>query len=78
MAYQNDEDADVKKIAAPHELPAAQELTGPASPGILFPVEPDQAADQEYRQANIGIDSEKKKIDPLVHVPTSKSGLDAD
>src|SRR5689334_16461265 len=67
MADENDQNPDMKQVAAPHELPAAQQLAGLAPPGILFPVEADQAADQKHRQADIRVYAKQKSVDPLAH-----------
>ena len=58
MAEEDDEDADVEQVRAPHQLPAPQQLAGSGPPCVLLAVEPDQAAEQEHRQAEIGIPAE--------------------
>ena len=73
MADQNGQNSDMKQVAAPHQLPAAQQLAGLAAPSVLLAVEADQAADKKYREADIGIDPEQIIVDPLAHVPAPVS-----
>ena len=58
MAEEDEEDADVEQVGAPHQLPAAQQLARSGPPGVLLAVEAEQAADDEDRQAEIGIPAE--------------------
>ena len=74
MSEQDDENADMEQNTAPDELTAAQQLTRLAAPGILLAIETDEAADQEDRQGNIGVDTEKECVDPLAHRRSPVSG----
>ena len=58
MAEEDEENADVEQVGAPHQLPPPQQLAGSGPPRILLAVEPDQAAEQEHGQAQIGIPAE--------------------
>ena len=58
MAEEDDENADVEQVGAPHQLPPPQQLAGAGPPRVLLAVEPDQAAEQEHGQAQIGIPAE--------------------
>ena len=67
MAEEDDEDADVEQVRAPHQLPAAQKLARPASPSVLLAVEAHPAADQEHGQAEVGIPAEHDVVEGLAH-----------
>ena len=55
VAAENDEDADVKKIGSPDQLPPAQQLARSAPPRVLRRVEAQQAAEQEYGETEIRV-----------------------
>src|SRR5215472_16446404 len=63
MAEDHDDDAVVEQVRAKPELSRAQQLGRIALPGVRLPVEADQAADEQNREADIRIDAEEKLID---------------
>src|SRR5262249_54836397 len=63
MAGDHDDDAIVEKVRSKAELPLAQQLGGITLPGIGLAIETDQTANQQHREAEIGIDAEEKCID---------------
>src|SRR5215469_7875441 len=67
MAQEDHQDADMKQIAAPDQLAAAQKLAGLAAPAILLAVEADDAADQADRDADVRIDPEQEAVDCVRH-----------
>src|SRR5450631_2843164 len=67
VAKEDDQDADMEQVGAPGQLPAAQELTRSAAPGVLLAVEAQHAAEQEHGQAEIGIPAENDVIDQFGH-----------
>src|SRR5262249_13504462 len=77
MAEDHDDDAIVEKVRSKAQLPLAQQLGGIALPSIRLAIEADQAADQQHREAEIGIDAEEKCIDVVggqhVAIPLSTS-----
>ena len=58
MAEEDDENADMEQVRAPHQLPAAQQLARAAAPRVLLAVEAQPAAEQEHGEAEIGIPAE--------------------
>ena len=58
MAEEDEENADVEQVGAPCQLPPPQQLAGSGPPRILLAVKPEQAAEQEDGQAQIGIPAE--------------------
>ena len=67
MAKENDEDAEVKEIGAPEQLPAAQQLARAGAPGELLAIEAHPARDDEHRQAEIRIPAEHRMIEKFSH-----------
>src|SRR5262249_24766787 len=63
MAEDHDDDAIVEQVRSKAQLPLAQQLGGIALPSIGLAIKTDQAADQQHREAEIGIDAEEKCID---------------
>ena len=61
VAEEDDQDADVEQVRAPHQLAPAQQLARAAPPGVLLAVEAQQAAEQEHGQAEIGIPAEHER-----------------
>ena len=67
MAGEDDQDADMEEVRAPHQLAAAKQLARSAPPRVLLAVEADDAADDEDRQAEIGIPAEDRVVEKLAH-----------
>ena len=67
VTEEDHEDADVEQVRAPHQLAPAQELAGPRLPRVLLAVEAQQAAEQEHRQAQVGVPAEDDMIDGVAH-----------
>ena len=63
VAEEDAEDADVEQVRSPAQLPGAQQLRRVALPRVLVAVEAHQAADEEDRQGDIGIDSEQELVE---------------
>ena len=59
MPHDEEEDAEVKEIGAPEQLALAQELAGAGLPRVLLAVEPENAAEDEGRQTDVGIPDEQ-------------------
>ena len=59
MAHQQEQDTHMKQVGAPTELALAQHLAGRRAPCVLLAVEPDEAAQQEHRQADVWIPDER-------------------
>ncbi len=60
VAEQQEQDADMEQVGAPAQLALAQDLAGAGAPGVRLAVEADQAAEQEDRQADVGIPDEQQ------------------
>ena len=63
VAEEQEQHADVEQVAAPAQLAGFEQLRGIALPGVLVAVEADQAAEQEDREADVGIDAEDEVVD---------------
>ena len=60
------------RVAAPAQLPGAQQLRAVALPRVLVAVETGQAAHQEERQADVGVDGEGDGVE--VFMPMLPAG----
>jgi hypothetical protein len=67
MAEQDTDDPHMEQDRTPDELPAAQELARLGAPAVLIGVEPHQAANEEHRQRDVGIDRESGGMDETLH-----------
>ena len=74
MAKEDHQDADVEQVGAPHQLAPAQQLAGAGLPSVLLAIEAQQAAEQEYRQAQVGIPAKHDVIDGVAHGSLLKRG----
>ena len=64
---EQEEHADVEQVAAQPQLAAAQQLRGVALPRVLVAVETQQAADEEHREADVGVVAEQQVVEPGCH-----------
>ena len=78
VAQQQKQDAEMKQIGAPEQLPFAQELAGAGFPGVLLAVEPQNAAEDEGRQADVGIPDEQDVKDGVAHWPAPQTRVAGD
>ena len=62
MAEKQEQHTDVEQVATPAQLAHAQHLRGITLPGVLIAVEADQAADEEYGQADVRINPENEVV----------------
>ncbi|KAG0736611.1 hypothetical protein G6F24_018276 [Rhizopus arrhizus] len=62
MPEEQAQDADVEQDVAQPQLAAVQQLRAVRLPRVLFALETRQAAQQEDRQRDVGVDAEKKLI----------------
>src|SRR5947209_3665487 len=67
MPGENHENADVEKIRSPHQFPPPQQLARTRFPGVLLALEPQQAAEQENGQRQIGIPAERRVVEKRAH-----------
>jgi hypothetical protein len=65
VAEDDDEHAVVEEVGPEAELALTQELRRIALPGVRLAVEADQAADEQHREAHIGIDAEEQRVDVI-------------
>src|SRR5579859_968327 len=68
MAGEDDQNADVKQVRAPDQLPPPQQLARAAAPGVLLAVEANQAAEQKHGEAEVRIPAEHDVGEGLGHV----------
>jgi len=77
MPEEDDENADVEQVRAPHQLTPAQQLAGAGPPRVLLAVEAQQAAEEKHRQAQVGIPAEDDMIDGVAHGSLLRRGWTA-
>ena len=75
VAEEQEQDAEVEQVRAPEQLPLAQQLAGTGLPGVLLAVEADQAAEDEGREADVGIPDEQDVEDGVAHGVDSSGGV---
>src|SRR6185312_537582 len=63
MADDDDEDAIVEEVGAEAQPAPMQHLRGIALPGVGLAVEADEAAEQQDREGDIGIDAEEELVE---------------
>src|SRR5262249_4182663 len=67
VAQQQEQDAEVEQVRAPAQLALAQHLARARAPGVLLALEADQAAQQQHRQADVGITDEQQVKEIVLH-----------
>lgn len=61
------QDADVEQVRSPHHLPTSQQLARTGAPCVLFAIESEEAPEQKYREAKVGIPAEDDGVERLHH-----------